>query len=139
MTDSKPDSDSSLGRNTTPQGRVLVIESDRLIKPLLVEWLHMAGYETLCVSDAASAARVAAAGCHLVLADVPAPFHSAREALARLARTVPDTPIIAMSGSVLSSGPRASNAIARELGAAAVLVKPFTQEALLSAIQRARS
>ena len=118
--------------------RVLVLESDRLIKQLLVEWLHMAGHETVCASDPASAARVAGSGCDVLIADVPAPLTSARDAVARLARAVPGTPVIAMSADVLASGPSASAAIARELGAAAVLVKPFSQDALLAAIHRAR-
>jgi CheY-like chemotaxis protein len=122
----------------THQRRVLVLESDRLIKQLIVEWLHLAGHETVCASDPASAARVAGAGCDVLLADVPAPSKSAREAIARLTRAVPNTPIIAMSADVLASGPRASAAVARELGAAAMLVKPFNRDALLEAIDRVR-
>jgi two-component system, response regulator FlrC len=119
--------------------RVLVLESDRLIKQLIVEWLDMAGYESLCASDSAAAARIASAGCDILLADVPSPSQSAREAIARLRDAVPNTPVIAMSTGVLASGPKASAAVARELGAAAVLVKPFGREALLDAIDRARA
>lgn len=121
-----------------PAHRVLLLESDRLLEQLMVEWLRMAGYETLCVHDAGSAARLGAAGCDLILADVPAPLESARRAVARLAHAAPDTPVIAMSADALASGPCAQAAIARGLGAAAVLVKPFTQVALLEAITRAR-
>lgn len=137
MRQSNPHFDSRSAPDGAPR-RVLVLESDRLIKQLIFEWLHMAGYETVSASDPASA-RIAGAGCDLMLADVPAPFTSARDAITRLARAVPDTPVIAMSADVLASGPSASSAIARELGAAAVLVKPFTQDALLDAIEASRN
>jgi CheY-like chemotaxis protein len=116
---------------------VLVLESDRLIKQLVVEWLQLAGYETVCASDPAAVAGLAGAGCDVVLADVPAPVESARAAISCLMRDAPGTPVVAMSADVLASGPSASTAIARELGAAAVLVKPFSRGALLEAIHRA--
>ncbi len=52
--------------------RVLVLESDRLIRALIVEWLGMSGNEALCVADLADA-KTQAKACDLVLADVPAP------------------------------------------------------------------
>ena len=116
--------------------RILVLESDRLIKQLIVEWLHLAGHETVCASDATSAARVAGTGIDVMLADVPAPSKTARETVARLTRAVPHTPVIAMSADVLAFGPQASAAVARELGAAVMLVKPFNRDALLDAIDR---
>jgi two-component system response regulator FlrC len=118
--------------------RVLVLESDRMIKHLLIEWLCLAGYEPVAAGSAAEAARVAAA-CDLMLADVPAPFAAARAALSQLAAAVPDTPIVAMSADAPPSAPGSCKAIARELGVAAVLMKPFTREALLEAISRART
>lgn len=119
--------------------RVLVLESDRLIKHLVIEWLSLAGYEPIAADSAVEAARIARAGCDVLLADVPAPFTAARAALDRLSAAVPSTPIVAMSADVLPGGPAATRAIARELGAAAVVVKPFTREALLEAIRRAQT
>ena len=81
----------------------------------------------------------AAAQCDVVLLDIPATLRSARETIASLAAVVPHTPIIAMSADVLASGPSAAEAVARELGVAAVLVKPFGREALMQAIERART
>jgi CheY-like chemotaxis protein len=118
---------------------VLILESDRLIRDLVVEWLHMAGFETLCASGPASAARIASGGCELLLADMPAPLKWARESVAMLADAMPNTPIVAMSADVVAPSRTASDAIARELGVAAVLVKPFTRDALLRAIRRARA
>lgn len=119
--------------------RVLVLEPDRMIKQLLIEWLQLSGYEPVAARSAGEAARIAAAGCDLLLADVPAPLAAARSALVTLTAAIPDTPIVAMSADVTSLGPAAAEAIARELGAAAVLVKPFTRDALLQAIRRARA
>jgi DNA-binding response OmpR family regulator len=138
MTDPTSDPQSPLDRVPAPH-RVLILESDRLLRDLVVEWLHMAGFETLCASDSASAARIARAGCELMLADVPAPLKLARDSVAMLADAMPNTPIVAMSADVVASSRTASDAIARELGVAAVLVKPFTRETLLRAVRRARA
>jgi len=116
---------------------VLILESDRPIGALIAEWLEMAGYESMQVRDA-TAAKVAPE-CDVVLADVRAPLRSARETVESLMATVPHTPIIAMSADALASGPSAADAVARELGVAAVLAKPFGREALMQAIERVRS
>jgi DNA-binding response OmpR family regulator len=118
--------------------RVLVLESDRLIRALIVEWLGMAGNEALCVADLAHI-EAAALPCDLVLADVPAPHRAARRTVMQLAQAIPHTPIIAMSADIAACGLAAQEALARELGASAVLVKPFNQHALLSAIRRVRA
>lgn len=120
------------------QGRVLILEPDRPIRALVAEWLEMAQYACVHVHDVAAAATVAA-HYDVVLLDIPATLRSARETIASLAAVVPNTPIIAMSADVLASGPSAEQAVARELGVAAVLVKPFGREALMQAIEPART
>jgi DNA-binding response OmpR family regulator len=132
-TEQTPDAEPGSARR-----RVLVLESDRLIRALIVEWLGMAGNDALCVADLAHATAVAQP-CDLVLADVPAPHRAARRTVMQLAQAIPHTPIIAMSADITASGQAAQEALARELGASAVLVKPFNQHALLSAIHRVRA
>jgi len=122
--------------DATATRRVLVLESDRLVKALILEWLHLAGCETFCAHDAAGAGAIRRA-FDVVLADVPAPLKAAREAVDRLARAVPGTPVIAMSADMPAQGRSAADALARELGAVAVLVKPFNRESLLYAIHQA--
>jgi DNA-binding response OmpR family regulator len=117
------------------RGLVLIVESDRPIRDLVAEWLRMVEYGSMHVPDVATAAK--AAQCDVVLLDIPATLRAAREYIASLAATVPHTPIVAMSADVLASGPSAAEALARELGVAAVLVKPFGREALMQAIERA--
>jgi CheY-like chemotaxis protein len=129
---------SPLGGPPGRRHRVLVLESDRLIESLIVEWLHMAGNEAVCTHGMGAASSLGNE-CDLVLADVPAPHRAARQVVAHLREAIPDIPIIAMSADVTTCGQAAREALARELGAAALLVKPFTQEALLYAIHRARA
>ncbi|MEJ1963109.1 MAG: response regulator [Gammaproteobacteria bacterium] len=118
--------------------RVLLLESDRLIKALIVEWLHMAGNETVCAPDPGAVGRVAGP-FDLVLADVPAPHRAARNTVTRLRQAFPAAPVVAMSADIMACNQAAREALARQLGANAVLVKPFTQDALLSAIELARA
>jgi CheY-like chemotaxis protein len=118
--------------------RVLVVESDRLIRALIVEWLGMAGNDTLCVADLADV-KALAERFDVVLADVPAPHRAARGTVMQLAQAIPHVPIIAMSADITAVGVTAREALARELGACAVLVKPFNQQALLSAIHQFRA
>jgi CheY-like chemotaxis protein len=116
--------------------QILVSEPDRSLRALVREWLEMAGY--LCTDGTvAEAAPDVAACCDLALIDIRAPLQSARETIFNVATALPDVPIIAMSADALATGWHAADAVARELGVTAVLVKPFDRDALMRAIERA--
>ena len=116
----------------------MILEPDRPMRALVAEWLEMEDYGLLHAPDVATAAQVASQ-CDVRLLDIPATLRSAREIIACLTAVVPRTPIIAMSADVLASGPSGAAAVARELGVAAVLVKPFGRDALTEAMERVRT
>lgn len=78
-----------------------------------------------------------AAHCDLALIDIRAPLQTARQTISSVATALPSVPIIAMSADALATGRPAADAVARELGVTAVLVKPFDRDALMRAIERA--
>jgi CheY-like chemotaxis protein len=117
---------------------VLVLESDRAIRALVSEWLGMAGYGFMDGREL-GAVSAAVSQCDVVLVDVRAPLQSARETIEGLALAMPYASIIAMSADALANGRSAMEAVARELGVAAVLVKPFDRVALMQAIESARA
>jgi CheY-like chemotaxis protein len=116
---------------------VLVLESDRAIRALVSEWLGMAGYGFVDGRELGVSAAVTR--CDVVLVDVRAPLQSARETIEGLALAMPYASIIAMSADALANGPAALEAVARELGVAAVLVKPFDRFALMQALESTRA
>lgn len=105
--------------------RVLIIESDNLIRELLTRWLMEAGY-SIAAEDSRSDAIA------LVIADVKNPA-SADAALKEL-RCRYEAPILATSGR-FRRGPADSERAARRLGVAKALPKPFTFEELLAAVK----
>jgi CheY-like chemotaxis protein len=116
---------------------VLVLESDRAIRSLVSEWLGMAGYGFMDGRELGMSSGIAK--CDVVLVDVRAPLQSARETIEGLALAMPYASIIAMSADALANGRSALEAVARELGVAAVLVKPFDRVALMQVLEAARA
>jgi DNA-binding response OmpR family regulator len=110
---------------TTPgKRRLSVTEKDDLIRALMMRWLSDAGY--IVTTNGAGAGDIA-----LVIADVPDPAQA--DAALRQLATRHGAPILVTSGR-LRRDPAASKAVARRLGVARVLPKPFTCEELLAAV-----
>jgi DNA-binding response OmpR family regulator len=108
-----------------PNGYVVILEEDRLIRALLERWLGEAGYRL------APAAGVASEKPELVIADVPDPMSA--EALIGSLREYA-APILVISAR-FRRGLAGSEEAAHRLGVRKVLPKPFTREELLSAVR----
>lgn len=109
--------------------RIAIVESDDLIRELLVRWLQEAGYSPVPVDPADL---LPAAPFVLVIANVAEP-RSAASLLRRLhaAFAAPILLISARFRRGLSHAP----SFASEIGAAAVLPKPFRRAELLAVVK----
>jgi DNA-binding response OmpR family regulator len=107
------------------------MEGDALMRGLLIEWLTSAGYS---VREALPRHEASTPSVDLVIVDLYMP----REAGARIIRAVqrshPGTPVIAISGQ-FRAGLAATSSVARTLGAARILAKPFSCDDLLAAVR----
>ena len=112
--------------------RLLIVDADAALGGLLEEWLVLAG----CIPVQSRAAdRCAEEGYDLVIIDVAFPRETGSDAVQRISRERPGTPILVLSSSFFA-GIEASGAVARSLGVNAVLPKPLKREALLDAIRQ---
>ena len=111
--------------------RVALCEADSLLCALLEEWLSRAGFEPLRCAGAEPPPDVL-----LVVADVPAPRQDGVACIAALRSRYPHAGVLAISAQ-FAPGMQGSCAAAVELGADAVLAKPFTATAFIGAVRDA--
>lgn len=74
----------------------------------------------------------------VVVTDIYMPFIDGLELLRELGRNAPQVKIIVMTGKMVE-GASSYLKLAKDLGAAEVLAKPFTQEQLVTAVEKALS
>jgi CheY-like chemotaxis protein len=110
-------------------GRIVVIEDDKLMRELLVEWLSAEGYS----ARTAAAGDVPAADTDLVIVDVYMPRHEGTNRLRAVKAAYPGTPLIAISGQ-FRSGLVGACSTAAALGVREVIAKPFARRDLLAAV-----
>lgn len=113
-----------------PSLSIAIVESDDLMRQLLLRWLGEAGHRT----QAAALAALAGSPFDLVIADVAGPRGAAT--LVRTVRLAHSGPLILMSARFGQE--RSLPLPAGVDGVAALLAKPFTREHLLAAVQLAR-
>ena len=113
--------------------RVLVVDDDEAIRDLLDDVLELEGYESRCAPDGEAALAVAADWTpDVIVLDLMMPkmdgwqFREAQRGVPHLR----DVPVL-----VVSASQRARDAY-HELGAAAVVAKPFDLDELIGAIDR---
>lgn len=107
--------------------RVALCEPDALLRALLGEWLQRAAFEPVRGAAGESLNSVV-----LVVADVPAPRQDGAASIAVLRQRFPHAKVLAISGQFAPSMHGTTAAI--ELGADAVLAKPFAAKVFLDAV-----
>jgi len=114
------------------KGHILVVEPDDLILGLLERWLGEAGYTVVVEALSNLPAAVDDGGRpQLVIIDVPTP-RSAGKTIESLQEAYA-SPILLLSAR-FRRGLGSSSDVARELGVAQILPKPFTRGELLAAV-----
>ena len=115
--------------------RILLIDDDDLLREALRLTLVHFGHAVIAARNGREGlAQLAHAEVDLVITDIVMPDQDGLEVVRALQKRRPPVKIIAISG-----GARGSSVdylpVARRFGAAKVLAKPFSNEALLSAIE----
>lgn len=110
--------------------RVALCEPDPLLSALLGEWLQRAGYEPVRASAAQLPPDVA-----LVVADVAAPRRRGGSCVAGLRQSCPRAKVLAISAQLIPGARGATTSAAQQLGADALLAKPFGAQAFVEAVR----
>jgi len=111
---------------------IVVIEGDKLMRGLLVEWLSAAGYS---VRTSTSGDVNATDNAGLVIVDVYMPRDDGARRLRAVKAAHAETPVIAISGQ-FRPGLAGSCSAAQALGVQQVIAKPFSRRDLLAAVHR---
>lgn len=109
---------------------IVIIEEDKLMQALLVEWLSAEGNS---VRAAAPGAPPAPDRADLVIVDVHTPHYEGTSRPGAVKAAHPQVPLIAISGQ-FRAGLCGSCATADALGVRQVIAKPFSRSDLLTAV-----
>jgi CheY-like chemotaxis protein len=109
---------------------IVIIEEDKLMRGLLVEWLSAEGYS---VRAAEPGDVQASDNADLVIVDVYMPRHDGAKKLRAVKAAHPEAPLIAISGQ-FRPGLVGSCTASDALGVRQVIAKPFSRRDLLAAV-----
>jgi len=114
--------------------RILIIDDDMETRSILEQTLTSVGYDVCTVSDGKEGlAELSIQPADLILTDLFMPNQDGLETITEIRKRFPQSPIIAMSGGSIVS--QSMLAVAKQLGAARVLEKPFDIETLLYTVE----
>ena len=128
--DDARDSVAAVATQTPP--RVLLIDIEPALGALVAEWLAERGLATVA-ANAESPERHAPAA--LAVVDVAFPRQDGARRLQALARSLPGTPVLALSPT-FHAGVAANGSVAQRLGVAEVLATPVRRDDLIAAVRR---
>lgn len=119
--------------------RVLLIDDESMVRKIVRKMLERAGHQVVDAENGrAGLKQLEKFVFELVITDIIMPEVEGIEVLMTVSKQCPATKVIAMSG-----GGRTGSIdfleVARKLGASATLHKPFTYDALLTAIDQSAS
>jgi DNA-binding response OmpR family regulator len=119
--------------------RVLIVDDDPGVRNFLQMVLEVEGYEVAYASDGNEALAVQRENpAAVIVTDIFMPVAEGIETLVKLREEFPRTSIIVMSGGGARGGADYL-ALARELGAARTLKKPFAPQELIDAVREVRA
>jgi CheY-like chemotaxis protein len=115
--------------------RILVIDGNLSVREAVCELLQQVGYEAIAVDNGRFAAHIHRSDpVDLIITDLFMPDTDGLEIIEQFRREFPAIKIIAVSGGG-RHGLVDLLAVAKNMGAQRVLVKPFSREEILSAVQ----
>jgi CheY-like chemotaxis protein len=117
------------------QARICVIDDEIVVLDATASALRDAGYEVVTAPGAAAGLDIISrTGIDAIVTDMNMPGTGGAELIAEVRARWPDMPIIAISGSHTAEGASMLDR-ARELGADALVPKPFRAAALREALE----
>ena len=113
--------------------RIVVADDEPGLRLFLAATLTGAGFEVLQAGNGLEAVRLCEGGrVDLLLTDLVMPDHEGLETIRRMRQERPHIPVVAMSGAFDGGFLE----VARAMGAAAVIQKPFTPEQVVKVVSR---